>query len=143
LWVNKDNLEVLVGRILVNPVGVQDSQVSGTTTNTLLGGSTQGLLVLQLRNTLIGWLTVSSTLWNWSLSVTSSNSDTVDDETLFGLVTETSSLVWTRWSGGTVDNVLLTVFPDSDSEQESVDIRLLLSLQFFQIFVGTHYRFNC
>lgn len=138
LWVNEDDLEVLVGGVLVNPVGVQDSQVSSTTANTLLSGGTQGLLVLQLRNTLVGWLTVSSTLWNRSLSVTSSNSDTVDNETLLGLVTQTSSLVWTGWSGSTVNNVLLTVFPNSDSEQESVDVRLFLSLQFFQVLVGTH-----
>ncbi len=76
-------------------------------------------MVLQLVDTLVGWLTVSSTLWNRSLSVTTSNSDTVDDETLLGLVTHSSSLVWSRWSGGSVDNVLLSVFPDSDSLQES------------------------
>lgn len=143
LWVNEDNLEVLVGGVLVNPVRVEDSQVSSTTTNTLLSGGSEGFLVLQLRNTLVGWLTVSSTLWNRSLSVTTSDSDTVDDEALLGLVTESSSLVWTRWSGGTVNDVLLSVLPNSDSEQESVDIRLLLSLQLFQVLVGTHFDCVC
>lgn len=137
-WVDKDNFEVLVSRVLVNPVGVQNSQVGSTTTNSLFGSSSQGSLVLQLVDTLVGWLTVSSTLWNRSLSVTTSNSDTVDDETLLGLVTHSSSLVWSRWSGGSVDNVLLSVFPDSDSLQESQNIRLLLSLKLFQILVGTH-----
>lgn len=141
-WINQDNLVVLVGGVLVNPVRVQDSQVSSSSTNSLLSGDSQRLLVLELSNTLVGWLTVSSTLWHWSLSATSSDSDTEDDETLLGLVTQSSSLVWSRWSAGSVDDVLLSVFPTSDSQQESSDIRLLLSLQFFQVFVGTHFSFT-
>lgn len=138
-WVDQDNFKVLVSRILVDPVRVQNSQVGSTTTNSFFGGSSQRSLVLQLVNTLVGWLTVSGTLWNRSLSVTTSNSDTVDNETLLGLVTQSSSLVWSRWSRGSVDNSLLSVFPDSDSLQESQDIGLFLSLQFFQVLVGTHF----
>lgn len=137
-WINQDNFKVLVCRVLVNPVGVQDSQVSGSSANSFFGSRSQGSLVLQLVNTLVGWLTVSSTLGHRSLSVTTSDSDTVDDETLLGLVTQSSGLVWSGWSRSTVDNVLLSVFPDSDSLQESQNIRLLLSLQLFQVLVGTH-----
>lgn len=39
-WVQKNDLEVLVDRVLVDPVRVQDSQVSSTTANTFLGGGT-------------------------------------------------------------------------------------------------------
>lgn len=118
-WINKDNFEVLVGGVLVNPVGVQDSQVSSTAAHSFLSSSSQGSLVFQLVDTLVGWLTVSGTLWHRSLSVTTSNSDTVDDETLLSLVTQSSSLVWSGRSGSSVDDVLLSVFPDSDSLQES------------------------
>lgn len=45
-WVYHDDLEVLVGGVLVNPVRVQDSQVGSTTTDTLLSGGSQRLLVL-------------------------------------------------------------------------------------------------
>jgi hypothetical protein len=38
LRVNKDDLEVLVGGVLVDPVRVQDTQVGAATTDTLLGG---------------------------------------------------------------------------------------------------------
>lgn len=138
-WVHQDNFVVLVGGVLVNPVRVQHSQVSGSSANSLLSGDSQRLLVLQVLNTLVGWLTVSGTLWNRSLSATSSDSDTEDGETLLGLVTQSSSLVWSRWSGDSVDDVLLSVFPTSDSQQESRDVGLLLSLQFFQVFVGTHF----
>lgn len=139
-WVHQDDFKVLVGGVLVNPVGVQHSQVSSSLSNSLLGGNSQRLLVLQLVNTLVGWLTVSGTLWHRSLSATSSDSNTEDHESLLGLVTQSSGLVWSRRSGGSVDDVLLSVFPTSDSQQESGDIRLLLSLQLFQVFVSTHCR---
>lgn len=138
-WVNKDDLEVLVGGVLVDPVRVQDTQVWSSSADSLLSGDSQRSLVLQLLNTLVGWLTVSSTLWNRSLSTTSSDSDTEDDETLLGLVTQSSGLVWSGRSGSSVDDVLLSVLPTSDSQQESGDIRLLLLLQLFQVFVGTHF----
>lgn len=137
-WVHQDNLVVLVGGVLVNPVRVQDSQVGSSSADSLLSGDSQGLLVLELSNTLVGWLTVSSTLWNRSLSATSSDSDTEDDETLLGLVAQSSGLVWSGRSRSSVDDVLLSVLPTSDSQQESGDVRLLLSLQLFQVFVGTH-----
>lgn len=85
-WVNKNDFKVLVGGILVNPVRVQDSQVSSSSTNSFLSSGSQRLLVLQLSNTLVGWLTVSGTLWSRSLSTTSSNSDSVDNKSLLGLV---------------------------------------------------------
>lgn len=138
-WIHQNDLVVLVGGVLVDPVGVQHSQVASSSTNSLLGGDSQGLLVLQLLDTLVGWLTVSSTLWNRSLSATSSHSNTEDNETLLGLVTQSSGLVWSGRSRSTVDDVLLSVLPTSDSQQESGDIRLLLSLQFFQVFVSTHF----
>jgi hypothetical protein len=56
LWVDEDDFEVLVGRVLVDPVGVQDTQVGAATADTLLSSRLEGSLVLQLVNTLVGWL---------------------------------------------------------------------------------------
>lgn len=56
LGVNEDDLVVLVGRVLVDPVGVQDAEVSSVTADTLLSSGLQGALVLQLVNTLVGGL---------------------------------------------------------------------------------------
>lgn len=137
-WVDQNDLVVLVGGVLVDPVGVQDPQVGSTTTNSLLSNSSQRSLELQLIDTLVGWLTVGSTLWNRSLSVTTSNSDSVDNKALLGLVTQSSSLVWSSWSWSSVNNIPLSVLPDSDSLQESENIRLLLSLQLCQVLVSTH-----
>lgn len=136
--IHQDDFVELECRVLVDPVGVQDSQVTKLLTDLLLGGDSQRLLCLQLVNTMVGWLTVSGTLVSDSLSVTSSDSHSVDHETLLGLVTQSSGLVWSGWSAGPVDDMSLSVFPTSDSQQESGDIRLLLSLQLLQVFVGTH-----
>lgn len=136
--VDEDDFEVLVGRVLVNPVRVQHSQVTASSADSFFSGRAERSLVLQVVDTLVGGLTVSGTLRDGSLSATSSDSDSVDDETLLGLVTESSSLVGSRGSRGTVDDVLLSVFPASDSVQESHDIGLLLSRQFGDVLVGTH-----
>jgi len=59
LRVDKNDLEVLVGRVLVDPVGVENAQVGATAANTLLGDGTEGALELELVYTLVGWLACS------------------------------------------------------------------------------------
>lgn len=56
LWVDEDDLKVLVGGVLVDPVGVKDAQVGATAADTLLSSRLKGALVLQLVNSLVGWL---------------------------------------------------------------------------------------
>lgn len=56
LRVDEDDLVVLVGGVLVDPVGVQDAQVGAAATDTLLSGGLQGALVLELVDTLVGGL---------------------------------------------------------------------------------------
>ena len=57
LGVDEDNLVVLVGGVLVDPVGVQDTQVGAAAADTLLSGGTEGALVLELVDTHVGRLT--------------------------------------------------------------------------------------
>lgn len=54
--VDEDDFVVLIGRVLVDPVGVQDAQVGAAAADTLLGGRLEGALVLELVHTLIGGL---------------------------------------------------------------------------------------
>jgi hypothetical protein len=56
LGVHENDLEVLVGGVLVDPVGVQDTQVGATTADTLLSGSTESTLVLELVDSHVGGL---------------------------------------------------------------------------------------
>lgn len=54
--IDKDNLVILVGRVLVDPVRVQDTEVGAAATHTLLSGGAERALVLELVDTLIGGL---------------------------------------------------------------------------------------
>lgn len=56
LRVNEDDLVVLVGRVLVDPVGVEDAEVGTSLSDTLFSGGTERSLVLELVDTLVGWL---------------------------------------------------------------------------------------
>jgi hypothetical protein len=54
LRVDKDDFEVFVGRILVDPVGVEDSEISAAAANTLFSRGFERSLVLELVDTLVG-----------------------------------------------------------------------------------------
>lgn len=56
LGIDEDDLEVLVGGVLVDPVRVENSQIGAATSDTLFSGRLEGSLVLQLVNTLVGGL---------------------------------------------------------------------------------------
>jgi hypothetical protein len=56
LRVDEDNLEILVGGVLVDPVRVENTQVGAATSDTLLGSRLERSLVLELVHTLVGRL---------------------------------------------------------------------------------------
>ncbi len=56
LRIDKDDLEVFISRILIDPVRVQDPQICTATTDSFLGGRLERPLVLELVYALIGWL---------------------------------------------------------------------------------------
>jgi hypothetical protein len=64
--------------------------------------------VLATRYTACNMLTVSCTLWCWPLATSTANTDTVDNVSLLGLVTQTTSLIRARWAGSTVDDIQLS-----------------------------------
>ncbi len=55
LRVHENNLEIFVGRVLIDPVGVQYPQVGTAASHTFFGGGLERTLVFQLVDTLIGW----------------------------------------------------------------------------------------
>lgn len=126
LRVDENDLVVLVCRILVDPVGAEDTQIGAAATDTLFGGGLERALVLQLIDTLVGGLacvilsvyrflpssrlihTVGSTLGRGSLAATTTDTHAVDDIALLGLVAETASLVWSRRTRSAVDDIELS-----------------------------------
>jgi hypothetical protein len=108
-WVDENHFVVFVGRVLVDPVRVENSQVGAAATNSLFGGGAKRSLVLELVDTLVGGLAVGGTLARRSLATTTTNADAVDDKALLGLVSETASLVGTRRTRSAVNYVELTI----------------------------------
>jgi hypothetical protein len=111
--VHQDYFEILVGSILVDPVGVQHTQVGGNSACTFLGNRAQVSDEFELVDALVLGLTVDDTLVVGSLSATSADSNTVDNVALLGLVAELVGLVSSGGAGHANDLLLLAVFPGS------------------------------
>lgn len=84
-------------------------------------------------------LSVGGTLGGGPLASSTANTDTVDHVTLLGLVPETASLVGTRRTRSTVDDIEGAEFPASDTEEEAEDVALLLLLDFLDVLESTHF----
>ena len=56
LGIDEDHFEVFVGGVLVDPVGVENTQVGAATSDTLLSSRLERSLVLELVHTLVGRL---------------------------------------------------------------------------------------
>jgi len=138
LGVDEDDLVVLVDSVLVDPVRVQDPQVGASSTDSLLGGGLETSLELEVVDTLPDGLTVGGTLGSGPLPVSPPDPDSVDDESLLGLVSQPPGLVGPRGPGSPVNNRQLPVLPASDTLQEQHDVALLLVVQLGNVLVGTH-----
>lgn len=57
LGVDEDDLEVLVCGVLVDPVGVEDTEIGAAEADSLFGGGFEGALVFELVDTLVGGFT--------------------------------------------------------------------------------------
>ena len=79
---------------LIDPVRVQHTQVATTLANTLLSNRALVAVELELVHTFTTRLTVGVTVVHQAFTTTTADTDTVDNETLLGLVPKTTSLVW-------------------------------------------------
>ena len=138
VWVNHDHFVVLHGGVLVDPIGVQNTQVAVPASCFLFGNGLKVTLELELVDTLMLGLTEHHTTVVLALASSATDSGTDNNEALLGLVSETVSLLWTRGTVASQDIGTLTVFPSTDTHQESEGIRLLVAPKLFHILVSTH-----
>ena len=136
--VNEDDFVELEGGVLTNPVGVEDAQVAGFASNTLLSDRLVASGGLLLSDALVAGLSEDATLTDVLLAATSSDAGSVDDITLLGFVAELACLFGSRWLDDPVDDGELTILPSPDSEDETNQLRLLFLPKFFQILVRAH-----
>lgn len=111
--IDQDDLEVLVGGILVDPVGVQHTEVGSDAANTLLGNRAKVADELELVDTVVLGLAIDNTLEVRSLAATTADSNSVHDVALLGLVAQAVSLVGTSGASHALDLVSLAVLPSS------------------------------
>lgn len=116
--VHQDDLEVLVGGILVDPVRVQHTEVGSNAAHSLLGNGAKVAHELELVDTLVLGLTVDDTLVVGSLAATAADGDSVHNIALLGLVTQTVSLVGTSRASHALDLVALAVLPGSEKHKK-------------------------
>ena len=138
-WIDKDYFVELVAGVLSHPVGVENTEVAALAANTFLSDRLVGSGLLDLsQTTRVSWLSVNTSLLDWSFTSSSTNADSVNDIALLSLVAKFTGFVWAGWSLSLVDDTKLSVFPGSDSEHKSDKIRLFLPPNFFQVLVSSH-----
>lgn len=126
LRINQYYFKILIGRVLIYPIGVEDPQICTPATNTLFCGWFERTLVFELIYPLIRGLpcnlaiislkpenvrswgqTISCTLWNWPLSPSAANTHSIDNIALLSFVTKTTCFIRSRWTWSSVHDVEL------------------------------------
>jgi hypothetical protein len=125
--INKDDLIVLHGSILVDPVRVQNTEVGELTSNLLFSNGLKVSLELEVVDTLMLGLTENHTTMVLTLTSSTTDSNTDNNVSLLGLVTETVSLFGTGGTSTTDHLGALTVLPCTNAEEETECITLLVT----------------
>jgi len=137
-WVDHDNFIVFVGRILANPVGIEDAERSDLATDALLGNGLKRALELHLVDAVVSGLAVGASFGHGLLAGTAANSDAVDDESLLRAISQSARFLDTRRLGSPVHARQLTVLPGADAQKKSHHVGLLLTPKFVDIFISSH-----
>ena len=137
-WIDEDALVVLVGTILVDPVGVKEPEGWESLTGLVLSKSLEGKLWSKLVDMVGPVLTIEPVLGSNTPSATLADTDAVHHVTLLGLVAEPAGLIWAGWVGEPDKLWELAVFPAPEAEKVAHDIALLLGPKFTEVGVSTH-----
>jgi len=140
-WVHQNNFVKFECGILIDPVGIQNSEIGSTSSNSLLSDGFQIPFGFELINTLTLWLSIHNSLPHRSLPASSPHTNAKDHVALFGFVSKSTRLVWTRRTCGPVDCRQLPIFPATNSEKETKNIGLFPLVELFHIFVGNSLQF--
>lgn len=136
--IDHDDLVVLVGSVLGNPIAVKHSQTTQCTSDPLFGSRTKVACRLKMINTDRCRLAGHNTFGNWSLTSTPSNTHSIDDITFLSLEAQFACLVRSRRLIDSMNDRKLPILPSSDPKNEVHKIRLFLPPKFLQILVSSH-----
>lgn len=135
--INTNDLVVLVLGILSNPVRVEDTDTRAQLSSSPSLGHNLEVSPVGHADTGIGGLTEVDALTQRLLATTTGDTGTVNEESLFGLVTQLVCSLGTRRTGSSDQAITIAVFPGTNSEEEPHQIGLLLLPQLVNVFVCT------
>lgn len=136
--IDEDDLVVLHGGVLVDPVGVEDAEVGVLAAGLLLGDGLEVALELEVVDTLVLGLTPDHTAVVLALPAAAADGAADDDVALLGLVAEAVGLVGAGGTADLGDAVALAVLPGADAEEEAERVALLVPPQLFHVLVAAH-----
>jgi len=136
--IDKDDLIVLHGSVLVNPVRVEYAKIGELASDLLLCNRLKISLELKVVNTLVLGLTENHTTMVLTLTSSTTDSDTYNNVSLLCLVTKTVSLFGTSGLAHANHLRALTVLPCANTKEETEGITLLVTPKLFHVFVGSH-----
>mmetsp|Transcript_20260 Transcript_20260/g.56451 ORF Transcript_20260/g.56451 Transcript_20260/m.56451 type:complete len:266 (+) Transcript_20260:184-981(+) len=137
-WVYGDDLKVLEGGVLIDPVGVHHTESSTLAAHALLSHAAKVAGGLQLRHTLVGGLSANHTPLHGLLAASTAHTGAVHHEALLGLVAHAAGLVRAGGVGDPHNGRQLPVLPAAHAQQEAEHIALLLFPQLLNVLVGSH-----
>jgi len=138
--VDHDDFVIFVGRVITNPIGIQNAKRTNLATDTFLSNGLERALEFHLIDSMVSGLAVRAALGNGLLTRTAADADAVDHKPLLGAVSQPARLLYASWLRRPVDARQLTVLPSADAKKESHHIALLLTPQFVDILIGAHRR---
>jgi len=124
--INHNDLEEFVGRVLIDPVRIEDAEAGHGAARPLFSDGTVRTLILELINTLMDGLPINSALRDGAFTSTTTDADAVNKDALLGLESKHASFVRARWASDTDNSSLLAIFPAADTKHKAHGIRLLL-----------------
>jgi len=136
--VDTDDFVVFHGRVLVDPVRVENTEIGVSASTLFFRNILEIALEFKVVDTLMLGLTEDHTTMVLSLTSSAADTGTDNNVSLLGLVTEAMGLIGTGGAVASQDVGSLAVFPSTDTHQESEGIRLLVTPELFHILVGTH-----
>jgi hypothetical protein len=125
--VDADDFVVFHGRVLVDPVRVENTEIWVSASGLFFGYGLKIALELKVVDTLMLGLTENHTTMVLTLTSSTTDSNTDNNVSLLGLVTETVSLFGTGGTSTTDHLGALTVLPCTNAEEETECITLLVT----------------
>ena len=138
--IHHDDLEVLVGRVLANPIGAEHSKTLNAPTDSFFSNRLEVSHRLQLRDS-TGRLrfAIRTSFGHRPFASSATHCDPINDESLLVLVSQAPGLVRTGRSWYTMNLGKLTILPTPDTQEVSHHITLLFAVQLRHVLVCPHY----